>query len=87
MSWHERSGRRLYFEVRGDTGPLLVLLNGMSQSTANWATQARHLSERFRVLMYDARGQGRSDLGDPTALSLSGHVEDLVSLLDHVESE
>lgn len=78
-------GRSLYYERRGETGPVILLLNGMSQSTANWMTQARHLATAgLSVLMVDARGQGRSPLGEGP-LSLPGHLDDLDALLDHLE--
>ncbi len=75
-------GVRLYFEERGAAHPVtLVLLNGMSQSTANWSTQARHLEAVARVLVYDARGQGRSERAG-TRPGLDDHVADLLALLD-----
>ncbi|MCB9506427.1 MAG: alpha/beta fold hydrolase [Myxococcales bacterium] len=79
------AGRALYWEESGD-GPPLLLLNGMSQSTANWLSHVRPLGERFRTLTYDARGQGRSPLGDVVAepVTLEGHVDDLAELLDGV---
>jgi len=75
----------LYYDIRGDGEPL-VLLNGMSQSTANWTTQAKYLAETYRVIVYDARGQGRSALG-PVPLTLGAHVDDLLHLLDHLDIE
>jgi len=42
--------------------------------------------DRFRVLMYDARAQGQSDIGEQ-ALSLDLHAGDLAALLQHVEVE
>ncbi len=87
MPHHELSdGRRLYYEARGDAGPTLVLLNGMSQSTANWLSHARPLSEHFALVSYDARGQGRSDLGSGE-VTLDGHVEDLHELLEALGRE
>lgn len=85
MPRFERPGDEpdIYYERRGD-GPALVLLNGMSQSTANWMSQTRALSERFEVVTYDARGQGRTPVGDvPTTLDV--HAADLLTLLDHLE--
>ncbi len=78
-------GLSLYHEVRGQ-GPALVLLNGMSQSTANWMSQVRPLCERFKVITWDARGQGRSDIG-PAPLTLERHAADLTRLLDALEVE
>jgi len=70
----------LHFETWGQ-GPPLVLLNGLSQSTANWMSQRRRLADRFQVISYDARGQGRTPIG-PTPLTLDVHTGDLGLLLD-----
>ena len=76
----------LYYELSGATSaPLVVLLNGMSQSTANWRTQARKMAERFQVLSYDARCQGRSTVVDEP-LTLDDHALDLRDLLDHLQA-
>lgn len=80
-------GGRLHYEVVGEAGrPVVVLLNGMTQTTANWKTQARGLAAAARVVTYDARGQGKSDVGEE-ALTLELHARDLVRLLDHLEVE
>jgi pimeloyl-ACP methyl ester carboxylesterase len=73
----------LYYETRG-SGPPLVLLNGLSQSTLNWMTQARRLAAEFTVITYDARGQGRTPAG-AEPLSLAVQTRDLARLLDHLE--
>lgn len=75
-------GYAIYAEDHGE-GEALVLLNGLSQSTANWMSHTRALRDRFRVVVYDARGQGRSSLGDG-ALTLDGHVADLGAILDRL---
>lgn len=75
----------LYYERQGQ-GPALVLLNGLSQTTANWRSQVRSLRERFDVIAYDARGQGRSPLGT-APVTLEAQVDDLCALLDALEVE
>ena len=82
----QTGGHRLFYEVSGEQGgaPVVVFLNGMTQTTANWKTQARAFSEHARVITYDARGQGRSDVGEEP-LTLTRHAQDLVALLDHLE--
>jgi len=79
-------GCRIYYETQGiEPGrPVVVFLNGTMQSTVNWKPHVAALKDRFRVLMYDARGQGQSDLGRQQ-LSLEGHTADLGALLDHLE--
>lgn len=76
-------GARVWVESRGE-GPALVLLNGMSQSTSNWLSQVRALQGRFRVVTYDARAQGRSDIG-PLPFRLEDHVSDLAAVLDALD--
>lgn len=63
--------------------PLVVFLNGTTQTTRTWWLQAQRLRHNFRVLLYDARGQGQSDLGGES-LSLDVHAGDLLGLLDHL---
>lgn len=85
MSYFERSGERprLFYRERGE-GVALLLFNGLSQSTANWTSQMSALSERFRVIAWDGRGQGRSELGDDE-MTLGVHVRDAIELLDHLQ--
>jgi 3-oxoadipate enol-lactonase len=66
--------------------PTVVFLNGMSQSTLHWKSQARAFHEKFQVLTYDARGQGESPAG-PVELGLELHAADLAALLDHLGVE
>ncbi len=74
----------IYARERG-AGPALILVNGMSQSTANWTSQIARLSTEFRVLAWDCRGQGRSPAGE--SATLDDHCADLVGVLDHYEVE
>jgi 3-oxoadipate enol-lactonase len=56
------SGVKLHYRVQGNPGgPWLVLLNGLLSDTTMWAGVLPGLSERFRILTFDSRGQGRSD--------------------------
>lgn len=72
----------LCYEVHGpDDAPVVVFLNGTGQTVLYWQNAARRLRRRYRVVLYDARGQGRSRLNG-RRLDLQGHVGDLVGLLD-----
>lgn len=56
------SGLKLHYRVQGLVdAPWLVLLNGLLSDTTMWAGVVLSLSQRFRVLTFDSRGQGRSD--------------------------
>jgi 3-oxoadipate enol-lactonase len=65
--------------VRDEGRPPIVVLGGMTQTLASWGAQTRPLSERRTVVVYEARGQGTTELalGDCT---LARHVEDFASL-------
>ena len=67
------SGIRLHYRVQGPPeAPWMVLLNGLLSDTTMWAGVLPGLTQRFRVLTFDSRGQGRSDAPEagpyPTAL-------------------
>lgn len=64
-------------------GPPVVFLNGTSQTTVNWELHAANLSNYYRVLRYDARAQGQSDIGS-RELTAEVHITDLQNLLDHL---
>lgn len=57
----ELDGRSVHYDDGGD-GPPLVLSHGAIESTRSWDDVAAILRARFRVVAYDARGRGRSDL-------------------------
>jgi 3-oxoadipate enol-lactonase len=63
--------------------PVIVFLNGTTQTTLYWGNQVPVFSKDYGLLFYDARGQGQSDLG-AVPLSLGLHVSDLKNLLDHL---
>lgn len=79
-------GCSLYYELLGD-GPrkqTITFINGTLQTTLYWKAIAKHLTNNFRVLLYDCRGQGESDLGE-LPLSLKCHFNDLMALLFELE--
>jgi pimeloyl-ACP methyl ester carboxylesterase len=49
--------------VEKGNGPPLVLLHGVTLTSALWGGQLRDLSGRFRVIALDLRGHGRSTIG------------------------
>jgi 3-oxoadipate enol-lactonase len=63
--------------------PALVLLNGTSQTTIYWELHAAVFAKQYRVLRYDARAQGKSDIGT-CEISAETHTTDLKNLLDHL---
>jgi len=83
-----KDGCSIYYETQAfeSSKPVVVFLNGTMQNTVYWKTHGMVFKDRFRVLMYDARAQGKSDLGQGK-LSLEGHTEDFSELLKHLRVE
>lgn len=57
---------RLYFEVKGD-GPPLVLIPGFAAGAWIWRRQIEPLSAKFKIITFDHRGVGQSDYIDRPA--------------------
>jgi pimeloyl-ACP methyl ester carboxylesterase len=84
MSHARVNGVSLYYEDAGRGRPL-VLAHGFSATARMWAGQVATFSDRYRVVTYDARGQGRSEVpADPAAYSQPIMVEDLRGLIAHL---
>src|SRR3954447_2274193 len=77
-------GLRLYWEVHGAGSPTIVLLpaNPISHSRL-WKAQVHHLARHFRVVLYDGRGNGRSDHPDPALpYQHRWNVSDCLAVMD-----
>lgn len=75
----ELSGGRLYYEIAGSGQPL-VFVHGFSLDARMWDDQFEAFASRYRVLRYDLRGFGRSDV--PT--QPYSPADDLKALLTQV---
>ena len=65
-------------------GPVLVFANSLGSDLRIWDGVVGHLAGDFRIIRYDKRGHGLSDVPAPP-YSLDDLVEDLVGLLDALE--
>jgi pimeloyl-ACP methyl ester carboxylesterase len=74
------NGAELYYAVGGDGEPLLLLHAGVADSRM-WQAQLDAFAARYRVIMMDMRGFGRSD-GPAGKFS---NVEDVRGLLDFLK--
>lgn len=72
----------LYYEVTGEGSPL-VFVSGWAMSAECWRPVIEFLESKYRCLIYDARGIGRSQPAATDAtFDLRVHAEDLHSLLE-----
>ena len=81
-----RDGVRLYYEVLGDGPTTVVLLPAWSiVHSRAWKLQVHYLARHFRVVVYDPRGNGRSDRPViASAYDEGGLVADALAVLDTV---
>jgi len=82
----DHGGVRLAYEVAGcGAATPLVLIHGLGDSRRLWDRLARDLASDRRIVSYDLRGHGESDVPpDPSAYSMPIFVADLRALLDEL---
>ena len=61
MPWKEANGVSIHYQLAGQRGPVVVLLHELGGTLDSWDAVAPGLSEDFRVLRYDQRGQGLTE--------------------------
>lgn len=78
-------GCKLFYRTDGDNAacPVVIFLNGATQTTLYWGTHAPAFARHFRLMFYDARSQGQSGLGSQP-LTLDLHISDLSQLCTHL---
>jgi 3-oxoadipate enol-lactonase len=78
---------RLHYALEGDPArPPLVLINSLGSDLRLWDGLLPHLDGRWRVIRYDQRGQGQSEV-PPGPYRLRDHACDLAGLLERLEVE
>ena len=80
VTFADSSGVRIAYESFGD-GPALLLLQGIGYARWSWDPIVPALAERFRVLSFDNRGIGESDV-PPPPYSARQLAEDGIAVLD-----
>ena len=79
-----RAGRSIYYETHGE-GPALLLSHGYSATSQMWTGQIDALSKRYRLIIWDMCGHGRSEYpDDPDLYTEAKTVDDIKGLLDHL---
>jgi pimeloyl-ACP methyl ester carboxylesterase len=81
-----KSGIKIHYQQVGE-GPDLVMVHGLTGNQAVWHLKiAPILWDHFRILTYDLRGHGYSDM-PPTGYSAGDMAADLEQLLDALDIE
>ena len=76
----EINGARIHYEVTGEGAPLVLVHAGIADSRM-WESQLMAFADRYRVIRYDMRGFGRTQIVEGPF----SHHEDLHSLLDFLD--
>jgi len=85
MTYTEINGARFHYRLDGVAGaPVVLLSNSLGTNLAMWDAQTPALAGKFRVLRYDSRGHGLSDV-TPGPYTIAGIAQDVVGLLDGLQ--
>jgi aminoacrylate hydrolase len=78
----------LWYEWHGpEEGEVLILSAGLGGSASYWTPNLAAFAERYRVLVYDHRGTGRSDRELPDKVTVDDFADDMLALMDTLEIE
>ena len=81
----ETNGINIFYETYGDGNPV-VLIAGLGSPMLSWETQIPIYSAAHKVIAFDNRGIGKSDITDP-GFTISDMADDVIGLLDHLGIE
>src|SRR6266571_1404047 len=80
MAYAESEGAKIYWEAHGSGDPLLLIM-GLGASLEAWDRIAPMLAMRYRTILFDNRGVGRSDVPSGP-YSLETMADDAAAVLD-----
>lgn len=84
MPFARLSDARIHYEIDGDaSAPPLILSNSLGASLEMWEPQMAVLAGRFRVIRYDSRGHGQSQV-TPGPYSIEQLANDALGVLDEL---
>jgi pimeloyl-ACP methyl ester carboxylesterase len=83
MSYLNRDGVKIYYEVHGKGDVTLILSHGYSATSGMWKDQVSAFRDHYRIIVWDMRGHGLSDSPDDATLYSEVHtIEDMSAILD-----
>ncbi len=77
----------LYYELYGESGPVIVLSYGIACLMNHWHFQVDDFAKDHQVLMYDLRGHHKSEMGTTEDITIDLLAQDAVELLTHLFPE
>lgn len=82
----DSDGASIYYDAHGE-GPALVLIHAISAGADMWAAQIERFAREHRVIVFDARGVGRSGSIRGWRRIRDRMADDVTLLLDHLGVE
>ena len=82
MPFAELNGIKIYYETYGEGEPV-VLISGLGSPLGSWDTQVPIYSAKYKVIVFDNRGVGRSEVTAP-GFTISDMADDTIGLLDNL---
>lgn len=80
----EVNGTRIYYEEQGQ-GDALFLLHNFFNTGESWSPYLEELRAKYRVIVWDMRGHGRSTSAGASDVFLHAETaHDLLALMDHL---
>lgn len=73
---------KLYYEVHGESGPVLVFTNGVACPINHWHNQVEHFSKDHRVVVYDLRGHHKSGNGLIKKITMDLLAHDVMGIVE-----
>jgi len=83
MPYLDSNGIKIYYETYGEGEPV-VLISGLGSPLGSWDTQVPIYSEKFRVIVFDNRGVGKSEITEP-GFTIEDMADDAIGVLDELE--
>lgn len=87
MPYAAVNGQTVYYEDSGASGPVVVFSHGLLMDQAMFEPQVTALRARYRCIVWDERGHGRTAGESIAPFSYYDSADDLVALLDHLGIE
>lgn len=84
MPFATLNGIRVRYDTHGQGDPVL-LLSGLSAPSANWLFQVKAFASRHRVVTFDNRGVGETDMPDAASYPTSQMADDAAAVLEHLD--
>jgi pimeloyl-ACP methyl ester carboxylesterase len=75
------NGQRLYYEDTGGSGPAIVFSHGLLLDGTTFSPQLTALRDRYRCIVWDERGHGKTATDTLTSFSYYDSANDLAALL------